>query len=85
MPFSVSLTFTPGFVLKVVGMRATRTSQQHRNISAAGKEGQEHQQNSCLCKSNRRQQYCEERLERKKLKKMYKYNITEILCSGGEV
>lgn len=46
MPFSVSLTFTPGLVLKVVGMRATRLNQQHRNISAAGKEGQEHQQNS---------------------------------------
>lgn len=55
MPFSVSLTFTPGLVLKVVGMRATRPNQQHRNISAAGKEGQEHQQNSCLCKSNRKQ------------------------------
>lgn len=46
MPFSVSLTFTPGLVLKVVGMRATRPNQQHRNISAAGKEGQEHQKNS---------------------------------------
>lgn len=31
------------------------------------------------------EQYCEERLERKKLKKMYKHNITEVLCSGGEV
>lgn len=35
MPFSVNLTFTPGLMLKVAGMRAPRTSQQHRNIFRA--------------------------------------------------
>lgn len=36
-PFSVSLTFTPGLVLKVMGIKATRASQQYGNILTAGK------------------------------------------------
>lgn len=36
-PFSVSLTFTPGLVLKVTGIKATRASQQHRNILTGGR------------------------------------------------
>ena len=46
-PFAVSLTFTPGSVLKVIGTRATRASQQYRDILTVGRQrGQDCWQNS---------------------------------------